>query len=651
MVNGTPKPVTQNATGLPSRDPSTQRLSGLELQAAPDGQAFSLAAYDLIVIGGGINGCGIARDAAERGLRVLLLEKNDFGSGTSAYSSRLIHGGLRYLAHFEFDLVRESLRERERLLQNAPHLVRPLAMAVPIYKGAKNARWMIALGLMLYDWFAGSRRLPKHRMYSRQALLAQYPGLNPEGLQGGAVYFDAQVAFPERVCVENAMAAAATGYATVLNHALVTAISVEEAAATRVRFTDLLSGAACSAMGRVVINAAGPWVDAVLDGVERAPNRDEPLIGGTEGSHIVVRRFPNGPETALYTEAESDGRPFFILPWLERYYLIGTTDRRYRGDLDAVAAEPDEVAYLLQETNRVLPGARLTLADVLYTYAGIRPLPYVPEHAHRKEGAITRRHLIHDHGQSYRNQSQRPIPRLISVIGGKLTTYRALAQEVVEYAVKRYAVRLPNPAQKKPAIPASTTAHTPLPGGKNIPNQRLSDFAAYQTRHALSASRTYDVPEAVARHLIDLYGSRFESVLALILENPLLRQPLAPSGGLNNTNGLASPPETRSTDGPHGLDIGAQVVFAVREELACTVSDVMLRRIGCGLQGDAGLETVEAVALIMGRELEWPPERIQAEVNAYRHYVEKRAIWRFARLVPQSRKPGAGALESCFKID
>lgn len=374
--------------------------------------------FDAIVIGAGINGAGIARDAAMRGLKVLLVDKGDPGSGTTSASTRLIHGGLRYLEHFEFGLVHESLRERETLLRIAPHLVRPLAIAIPIYKESKRGRLTIRAGMILYDLLSWNKSLPRHRMLSRAETLKRWPSLNPEGLVGSAVYYDAQVEFPERLVVENVRSAVEFG-AEVLTYTRVTGFAVEHGKVCGVEFVS--EDRQQFAKADVVINAAGPWVDQVL---ERAPVESPKLIGGTKGSHIVVPPFPAAPANALYVEARSDGRPIFIIPWNE-LYLIGTTDVRFEGDPDEVRCELWEIDYLLAETNLALPGAHLTRDNIVDTYSGVRPLPVTGD---KDEQSITRRHFIREHPR---------LPNLLSIVGGKLTTYRSLAEECVDLIFRK----------------------------------------------------------------------------------------------------------------------------------------------------------------------------------------------------------------------
>lgn len=378
--------------------------------------------YDVVIIGAGINGAGIARDAARRGLKVLLIEKGELGAGTTSASTRLIHGGLRYLEHFEFGLVYESLRERETLLRIAPDLVRPLAIAIPIYKQSRRGWLTIRAGMILYDLLSWGKSLPRHRMLSHAETLERWPGLNPEGLVGSALYYDAQVEFPERLVLANVVSAREFG-AEVLTHTRVTNLVVEDEKVSGVEFGGFVEAG-------VVVNAAGPWIDQVL-----APVQSPKLIGGTKGSHLVVPVFPGAPANAIYLEARSDGRPIFIIPW-NKHYLIGTTDVRFEGDPDQVRCEPWEIDYLLSETNLALPGAHLTRDNILYTYSGVRPLP---------ANSSTRRHFIREHPQ---------FSNLLSIVGGKLTTYRSLSEECVDLIFRKLGKD----------VPPCTTASEKLPG-------------------------------------------------------------------------------------------------------------------------------------------------------------------------------------------
>jgi glycerol-3-phosphate dehydrogenase len=521
--------------------------------------------FDAIIIGAGINGCGIARDASLRGLRVLLLDKGDIAGGTTSWSTRLIHGGLRYLEHGELGLVRESLRERERLLRLAPHLVRPLPLLIPLYAGRTRRPLTIRAGLWAYDLLSFDKSLAAHRTLTSAAALAHAPGLATENLRGAALYYDAQVEYAERLALENALDATAHG-AGLLTYARVTRIMSAEGCVRGVEFDDLLGGGTYRAHAPVVLNAAGPWVDEVVAGLSPAPER---MIGGTKGSHIVVAPFPGAPTPALYVEARVDRRPFFIIPWND-LYLIGTTDLRYTGDLDRVTPDDAEIDYLLAETNRVLPHAQLTRADLLYAYAGVRPLAYQSEGAPAR---ITRRHFMHEHAPQ--------LAGFISIIGGKLTTYRELAEQAVNLIYQKL---------RRPAPPCAT-AERALPGAA------CADFNNFSAQFKAESS----LPVAASERLLRVYGTRAVEVLRLADETAELRAPFSPESGA----------------------LGAEVVFAFRIERAETLADCLLRRTMVGLNRTLGLDAVAEAARIAQKCLGWDAARAQREVDAYRHYVER----------------------------
>ena len=265
--------------------------------------------FDLAVVGAGINGAGIARDAALRGLRVVVFDKNDMCSGCSAISSRLVHGGLRYLEYGEIPLVYESLHERRYLRLTAPHLVEPLRICIPVYAGARRGPLLIRLGMLAYDVLSFRKTVPNHEMLSSTELQEEEPGLAATGLRAAARYYDAQVTFAERLVLENLLAARFAG-AEIKTHCEVTGIQVADGAVESITSEDH-KGVSSSTKVKAIVNAAGPWVDRVLD---VAPTPTKRLIGGTKGSHIIVGKFDGAPHDAFYVEAAADGRPFFI-PW------------------------------------------------------------------------------------------------------------------------------------------------------------------------------------------------------------------------------------------------------------------------------------------------------------------------------------------------
>ncbi|HVF00944.1 MAG TPA: glycerol-3-phosphate dehydrogenase [Rubrobacteraceae bacterium] len=536
-------------------------------------QDIETYSFDLIVVGAGINGAGIARDAAMRGLKVLLLDKGDVASGTTSWSTRLIHGGLRYLEYYELYLVHESLSERETLLKIAPHLVKPLPFIIPVYDYSKRGTVLVRLGMIGYDTLSWSKSLDRHKMLSREEVIERIPGLEAEGLLGAAMYYDGQVEYAERLAVENAVSAREHG-AVVLTYAGVDRLVVEDGDVVGVEFTDLLGGGEYTVRAPVTANVAGPWVDEVLRRMDFAEER---MIGGTKGSHLVVDPFPGAPAgEALYAEAKQDGRPYFIVPWNGRY-LIGTTDIRYEGDLDEVVASEEEIDYLINETNTVIPSANLTRDKVLFTYSGIRPLPYETEGA---EGSVTRGHLVYDHATH-----DPRIGGLISIIGGKLTTYRNLARQTVNEVYEKLGRKTPE-------------CHTDL---ISLPGGAAANFDEFAANFKLASGLT----EELAVRLLRLYGTRAPDVLAEAGEDHSLRVPLGPS----------PTPET-------GI-IGAEVLFAFRRELAEKLGDVLLRRSMVGMGPKVGLDVDKAAARVAVKHLGWSQERADREVKEFRDYVRR----------------------------
>jgi len=541
-----------------------------------DLQKIQNQTYDLIIIGGGVNGAGAARDAALRGLKTILIEKKDFASGTSSWSTRLVHGGLRYLEYFEFSLVRESLREREVLLKTAPHLVRSLMLTVPVYGDRSRPYWKIWAGMILYDIFSFDKTLPGRRMLPGKTIRQVFRHLDTEDLSGGAQYYDAQAAYAERLCWENILAAKEAG-ATVLNYAEVTQLHVENNRVTHLTCRDEASDTEFTIKGSanaVVLNTSGPWVDLVCDRAAEKSVSNSRKMGGTKGSHIVVDSFPGAPESALYVEAKTDGRPFFIVPWLGMY-LIGTTDLPYKGDLDRIKADDSEIDYLVTETNNIIPAARLTRESVKFTYSGIRPLPYAEGKA---PGSITRRHILHDHTKEGANN-------LISLIGGKLTTYRHVGEEMVDLAYKKMGK----------AAPPCPTYDAPLPGAILADDDRITD-AVDRYSDRVSMETVY--------YLYELYGSRAADVLARTDDAPELAEKIT----------------------PELIDIKAQIVYAVESEMAETMLDINRRRTTIAMKSCYGLQTLDTLAEVLMKYCGWSQEKCDRQKVEYRTYMELNCI-------------------------
>ena len=523
-----------------------------------DLEAMAQEEFDLLVIGGGIHGTGIARDAALRGLKVALVEKEDFGYGTTSRSTRLIHGGLRYLELLDFRLVREALRERELLLKIAPHLVKPLPFLLPVYREGRHGPIKLRLGLWLYDLLSWDKSLPAHRRLSPREVLLEEPGLRAEGLRMGLLYSDAQVAFPERLCLENALDAAQHG-ARIANHAeVVSFLRARKGRIVGVAVRDRLDGQEHELRAQITVNAAGPWVDRLNEGLQL-----EKQLRLSKGIHLVT------PPLTHHAVAlpSRDGRLIFVIPWRE-YTLIGTTDTDFEDGLDELQAEPLEVAYLLEEVGRYFRQAPL---EVLLTVAGVRSLLRVGEVASWR---VPREHRIVDH-------EKEGAPGLLSLVGGKLTTYRELARRVVDEVLRKLGEHNRH----------CETGRRPLPGAEGLDAQRKKAL--------LSRAQRLGLDDAQGDHLLALYGVRAERVLELIEHSPQLGERLVP-------------------DAP---DVVAQVVLGVREEMVRSSADFLLRRTGLGLRPGLGLDALPRVAKLLEQELSWPPERREVDRAVYRAQV------------------------------
>jgi glycerol-3-phosphate dehydrogenase len=524
--------------------------------------------FDLIVIGGGIIGSGIARDAALRGVKVALFERQDFGGGTTAGSTRLIHGGLRYLEMLDFRLVRLDLRERETLLKIAPHLVKPLRFIVPFYKSSVARRAKMRLGMLLYDILSFDKSLPRHRSLDAAEVRAAEPRLRADGLQGAVAYYDAQAFSPERLCLENLIDAREHG-AHVFNYAEVTGVLHSGRTLDGVRVRDTLnpSGGEVEVKGRVVVNASGPWFDRVARNLS---SERKPRIRATKGVHIAC---PPLSRDALVLFSNLDGRLFFVIPWLG-YSWIGTTDTDYHEDPAAARASASDVDYLTGSVKEFV--ADIDSAPIYFSNAGVRAL--VMDEG--SESSVSRAHRIVDGERT-------GTPGLVSVLGGKLTGYRAIAEEVLDVVCSKLDVKSP-----------CRTATTPLPGARPV----QSEVAAPSL-----------VDEETAAHLSGLYGSRAAEVMGLAASDSRLRERLAP----------VYP------------DIAAQVIHAVRSEQCLRLSDFILRRTTLGFSRDQGLGAVGTVAALMARELGWSPEREAAEARAFNEYLETTQAFR--RVTPAAR--------------
>jgi glycerol-3-phosphate dehydrogenase len=523
---------------------------------------------DAVVIGGGMAGAGIARDLALRGVSVALFEKGDFASGTSSKSSKLIHGGLRYLELGDFKLVRESLRERKTLERVAPHLVRPLPFLVPVYKGSRRGLVLVRLGMWLYDLLTPGKATERYRVLRAVDTLALEPNIRAEDLKGAGYYFDDLLLYPERMCLENILSAARHGART-FNYCQVEEFLKGARGLDGVRVRDLLTDQVFDVRASVVINASGPWVDRVreLAGLTQATPK---VVRTTKGIHCLLPRLT---ERAVYLSSDSDERMIFVIPWRD-FSLVGTTDTDFDGDPDRLWATRAEVEYLLGAVRRVLPDPRVSIEHVAYTYAGVRPLAFEEGAAASK---VSRDHRVVLEGNE---------GRLMSVTGTKLTCFRSLAEEVGDLVAARLHRRQP-----------SVSARLSLDGLDE-------DVAKLEARAWLDVSAEMaatGLPRDTLQILVDTYGRGYTRVLELAKKVPDGAERLCPSN-----------PE-----------IVAQLHQAVREEMAVSLQDFLIRRTAIGQSFCQGLDCAEAIGRRMAEVAGWSSRRLGAELEAYQKYVDR----------------------------
>lgn len=528
---------------------------------------FADAEFDVVIVGGGMAGAGIARDLALRGLSVALVEKGDFASGTTSRSSKLIHGGLRYLELFDVSLVRESLRERETLRRLAPHLVRPLPFLVPIYRDSSRGLVKVRIGMKLYQWLTPGRDRERHRVISAPDALRLEPAIRAEDLRGAGYYFDDLLVYPERMCLENVLSARRHG-GRAFNYAEVEEVMREAGGALAgVKVRDLLTGQVATLRARLLVNATGPWADQ-LRARARVSERGSCIVRRTKGIHCLLPRLTT---RALY-HSTADDRMIFVIPWRE-FSLVGTTDTDFEGDLDRVHATRSEVVYLLEEARRVLPDPRVSPDHVAYTYAGVRPLTFEEG---RRASDVSREHKVVDEEEG----------RFLSITGTKLTCFRSLAEEVGDRVVRTLG-----------GGTASRTARLSLDGA----DEDVSTAEAHTWLDVSPEAATSGLPQSTLETLVGLYGRAYPSVVTLAGK--------VPDGGERLC--------------PQNPDIVAQLHLAVQDEMAVSLQDVLLRRTGIGTSSCQGLDCAEGIGQRMRTLLGWSPRRLDAELESYRAQVAR----------------------------
>jgi len=524
---------------------------------------------DVLIIGGGITGAGIARDAAARGFRTALIDKADFGAGTSSHSSRLIHGGIRYLEQGAFRLVFEASHERRVLLTIAPHLVRPLAFLFPVYRGGRVPAWKLRAGMWLYDLLSAFRNVRWHRWLRAKKVRRVEPGLRDRGLIGAALYYDAQTD-DARLVIATLRSALRAG-ALAANYVETTALLKPDGRIGAAVVRDLLTGQTTTIRAQVVVNATGPWSDQL----RRLDDPNAPaILRLTKGAHVTVPRRRLANEHAVTLFSPIDGRVMFVLPWGDLSY-IGTTDTDADASPDALRVTAADVTYLLRSANAAFPHAHLAPNDVVSAWVGLRPLL---REDHASPSQVSREHKVFEseHG-------------LISIAGGKLTTYRVMARDVVD----RVAARL-HALDGRPLPPRSPTDTLPLPGGE-----------ARDLEVLVEAARARGAPDATARHLVASYGSEAAAVLNLVDRDRRLGAPI-----------LAGRPE-----------IWAEVTYAVEREMAVRVQDALVRRLHLFYEvPDHARSVVAKVAAHMKQLLGWDDVREAEELRDYFQVVERGRI-------------------------
>jgi glycerol-3-phosphate dehydrogenase len=529
---------------------------------------MSAAQYDLLIIGGGISGACVGWDASLRGLRVALVEKGDFGGATTSATSKLIHGGLRYLKNLEFGLVRESLRERKTLTQTAPHQIYPLPILFATYRKGPSRKRPLKVAMMLYDLLSldkswgvpEDKRIASHRFLSREASLEAAPFLKQEGLTGSFLYYDCQNLFPERHCLSFLQSAATQG-ASIANYAEVIDLVIKENRLEGALVRDRVSGEEHVIRATVTANVSGPWADHLLGlckGVE------ERSVRRSKGIHIVTPALSAEYGVTVITGKRGH---VFSLPW-RGHSLIGITDTEFFGDPDDLTVTRKDIEDLLARVNRFFPGAQLAVQDVRYCYAGLRPI--VDQDVEIVYDA-SRRYEIYDH------EKDEGIQGMITVVGGKYTTSRHLAEQVVSIVTKKL---------KRPD-PGCRTGRLPIYGGD------IQDLPAYMEE--ATQRNPFGLPPATCEHLIRIYGTAYEELFPNLEVSPEAGQPICDAH----------------------LDVQAQIDRAVEREMCLTLSDLLLRRTGIGTLGDPGQECARRCAEKMGELLAWSPDRVDKELEAF----------------------------------
>ncbi|MCB0283626.1 MAG: glycerol-3-phosphate dehydrogenase [Calditrichaeota bacterium] len=539
---------------------------------------------DILVIGGGITGAGILRDAAIRGFKAGLIEKDDFASGTSSKSSKLVHGGFRYLKNLEFGLVHEALMERKTLMDIAPHLVHPIQCLLPVYKNASVPGWMIQIGMLLYDGLSFTKRIGLHKLIAVEDIHEREPLLRKEGLEKVFMYYDSR-ADDTRLVMANIQSAVQHD-ALAVNYVKAVDVVKEDGKITGVMVKDQISGETFAIRSKVVANASGPWCDVLRDNLLGQKNK---RIRTTKGIHLLVQRKDLNIERTMILSAPNDDRPIFVIPW-RNYVILGTTDTDFNGDPDWVDITEDDVDYLLEAYNYYFPAAKLNRQKIVSAYSGLRPLTFEEG---KSAGEVTREYQIFETPENF-----------FSIIGGKLTTYRTMAEELTD--------RLAENLEEKYSIKAKNnkciTDKVPLYGGD------IDDFAAFREKWFLSLTETYKFEQDIAENFIEAYGNRLPDLLEIIDQTDLGRERI-----------ISSLPY-----------VWGEITYAINHEMAMSLDDIMLRRLHLfSLDKKQGWDAHRVIAERMASVLGWSDQEKESQIKRYKEKIA--LVQDFKKADPENR--------------